>query len=87
MAGVAKVSVSLSVDDLIWAKKRARAGALSLSAFVSEALRRQRQAEARAELLAELGTDDITAEDLAAIRAEWQDTTLRTRRSRRKRGR
>ena len=70
MPAVAKVSVSISAEDLAWAKKRARKSTTSLSAVVSDALRRQRQAEARAQLLADLGTDDISSEDVAAMRAE-----------------
>jgi hypothetical protein len=70
MPAAAKVSVSISAEDLAWAKKRARTGTTSLSAVVSEALRRQRQAEARAKLLHELGTDDISSADVSAMRAE-----------------
>jgi hypothetical protein len=70
MPAVAKVSVSISSEDLAWAKRRARRGTTSLSAVVSEALRRQRQAEARTKLLDELGTNDISSEDVSAIRAE-----------------
>jgi hypothetical protein len=39
---------------------------------VSEALRKQRQQEARIELLAELGDKDITTKDLEAVYAEWR---------------
>lgn len=70
MPTVAKVSVSISSEDLAWAKKQARRGTMSLSAVVSEALRRQRQAEARAKLLDELGTDDISSEEVSVMRAE-----------------
>ena len=70
MATVAKISVSLSSDDLAWAKQRARRERKSLSAVVSEALLRQRKADALDELLADLGTDDIAEADLDAIRTE-----------------
>jgi hypothetical protein len=66
MAAVAKISVSINAEDLALAKKRARRQTTSLSAVMSEALRRQRQAEARAKLLNELRTGDITSEDVAA---------------------
>jgi hypothetical protein len=69
-ASTEKVSVSLANEDLAWARQKAEAGATSLSAVLSAAIRRQRQSEARRRLLEELGTDDITAEDLEAARAE-----------------
>jgi hypothetical protein len=65
-----KISVSVSRDDLAWAREQARTKRMSLSAVVSEALLRQRQAEAGVRLLEELGTDDITEADLQAIRRE-----------------
>jgi len=68
MPAVAKVRVSISSEDLAWAKRRARRGTTSLSVVVLEALRRQRQAEARTKLLDELGTDDISSEDVSARR-------------------
>lgn len=70
MATAEKISVSVSSDDLAWARKRARARRTSLSAVVSEALLRQRQAEAGVRLLQDLGTEDITEADLDAIRSE-----------------
>jgi hypothetical protein len=70
MGAIEKVSVSLSTEDVVWAKKRAQRQLKSLSAVVSEALRRQRQAEAGALLLEELGTDDVTEADLDAMREE-----------------
>jgi hypothetical protein len=70
MRSAEKVSVSLSSEDLAWAKARARAQAKSLSAVLSDALRRQRQAEARLRLLDELGTSDITEADVDAMRVE-----------------
>jgi hypothetical protein len=67
-----KVSVSLTAEDLAWARQKAEEGATSLSAVLSAALRRERQFEARGRLLEELGTSDITAEELEAARAEWR---------------
>jgi len=71
MATAEKISVSLSAEDLTWARKRAKREVTSVSAVVAEALRKQRQAEARTRLLADLGTDDITEADLDRVRAEW----------------
>ena len=71
VAKVEKISVSLASDELESARRRAKSMGLSLSAVLTEALRLQRQTEARKALLAELGTDDISPEDLAAVRAEW----------------
>lgn len=70
MAQAAKMSVSVSREALAWAKKRAQSRRTSLSAVVSEALLRQRQAEAGTRLLEDVGTDDISEADLDAIRAE-----------------
>lgn len=83
MRAVEKVSVSLSSEDLAWAKARAKAQAKSLSGVLSDALRRQRQTEARLALLQELGTSDITAADLAALRSEL-DQPKRSKRARKK---
>lgn len=83
MASAAKVSVSVSREDLAWAKARARSRSTSLSAVVTEALLRQRQAEAGVRLLEELGTDDLTEGDLDAIRAELGWTPKRAARKHR----
>jgi len=72
MATVEKISVSIPIEELEWAREQAEEGATSLSAVVSEALRRARQSSARRRLLAELGTDDLTPEMLDAIEAEWR---------------
>jgi hypothetical protein len=72
MAKVEKISVSLTSEELKAARRRAKRMGLSLSAVLNEALRFQRQMEARRRLLDELGTDDITPDDLAAVRAEWR---------------
>jgi hypothetical protein len=72
MATVEKLSVSLGVEEAAWAREQADAAGTSVSAVLTEALRMQRMTLARRRLLDELGTDDITEEDLAAIRAEWR---------------
>ena len=72
VAATEKVSVTLAIEDVEWARQKAAADGKSFSAVVTEALRRQRQSEARRRLLAELGTDDITPAELAAIEAEWR---------------
>ena len=72
MGAAEKISVSISAEDLRWAKERAKREVTSVSAVLAEALRRQRQAEARATLLAELGTDDITERERNEVRREWQ---------------
>jgi hypothetical protein len=71
-AKVEKLSVSLGTEEAAWAREQAEASGSSVSAVLTEALRKQRQNLARRRLLDELGTDDITEEDLAAIRAEWR---------------
>jgi hypothetical protein len=72
MATVEKVSVSLSVDEVEWARQKAARAETSFSAVVSEAIRKQRQHEARIALLDELGADDVTLEDMEAVYAEWR---------------
>ena len=87
MATAEKISVSVSADDLAWARKRARDRRTSLSAVVSEALLRQRQAEAGVLLLEDLGTEDITEADLDTIRSELGWAPKRKGRARRARTR
>ncbi len=69
---VEKVSVSLGTEEIAWARRKAAETDSSVSAVVSDAVRRQRQLDAMDRLLAELGTDDITEEDRAVVRAEWR---------------
>jgi len=71
-ATVEKISASIPTEILEWAREKAEAEATSLSAIVTEALRRWRKLEAMDHLLEELGTDDITEDDRAATRAEWR---------------
>jgi Arc/MetJ-type ribon-helix-helix transcriptional regulator len=72
MATAEKISISLGPDDLEWARRRAKNEVKSVSAVIAEALRLQRQAEARARLLADLGTDDITEAEREQVRNEWR---------------
>jgi hypothetical protein len=72
MATVHKLSVSLKAEDAKWARARARKLKTSLSAVLTEAIRRERQAEARRQLLDYLGGGDITPREAAAIEAEWR---------------
>lgn len=69
-AGVKKVSVSLASEDLAWAHREARTRKLSLSAVLSDALRRRRKSEALEKLLKRLGADEISESELAKLRAE-----------------
>jgi hypothetical protein len=72
MAAAEKISISLGAEDLAWARRRAKTEVKSLSAVLAEAVRRQRQAEARARLLVDLGTDDITERERDEVRNEWR---------------
>lgn len=73
-----KISVSLSADDLGWARARAKRQDKSLSAVLSDALQQQRQAEARWALLGELGLEDISAAETDALRREMVGATRRS---------
>lgn len=75
-AGSEKVSISLDVESLAWARRVAAATRASLSSVVDAALKRMRQREARERLLAELGGDDIPDEELQALYAEWRAAGL-----------
>jgi hypothetical protein len=68
-AGVEKVSVSLAAEDAAWAREQALSRHLSVSAVVSDALRRQRQIAALGRLLSSLGPK-LSAGEIAALRAE-----------------
>jgi hypothetical protein len=65
-----KLNISLPSDDAQWVKRRAERLGSSASAVITAAIAAQRRAEARAELLELLGTDDITHAELAAARRE-----------------
>jgi hypothetical protein len=51
MRTVEKISVALGAEDYAWAKQRAKEQGGSVSAVLSEALKRLRQSSARARLL------------------------------------
>jgi hypothetical protein len=70
MRTVEKVSVALSTEDLEWARRKAENDGESLSAVLSAALKRARQAEARGRLLKLLGAGDIPASVLDEVRNE-----------------
>jgi hypothetical protein len=69
-ARMEKLSVSLDAREVIWARKQAKALGTSLSAVLTDALKRQRKLDAMDRLLSELGVDDITEEELLAVHAE-----------------
>jgi hypothetical protein len=74
MSGTAKVSISVPDAELLrWAKQRSERTGVSLSAVFMEAVRIERQMEARRRFLAEMGAAGVpTPEEAAAIRAEWE---------------
>jgi hypothetical protein len=85
MSSAEQISILLRAEDLRWAEERARRELKSVSAVVAEALHRQRQAEARARLLLDLGTDHITERQRNLVRSEGR--TPKQARPRRKRRR
>jgi hypothetical protein len=78
MATITRVSVWLNSEDLAWAKQRARRDNKTLSAVVSEALLKERRAEALDELIADLGGEDITEAERQALHKELGWTTKRS---------
>lgn len=82
MASTEKISVSVTTDELAWARKEAARTKTSLSAVVSETIRRARQREARLVLLEELGeVARVTPEEMERIRAEWKGSPSTRERS------
>lgn len=73
VSNTAKVSISIPDEGLLeWAKERSVKSGVSLSAVFTEALRFERQMEARRQFLEEMGpAGRPSAEEAAAIRAEW----------------
>ncbi|MEY4508670.1 MAG: hypothetical protein RLZZ450_792 [Pseudomonadota bacterium] len=67
-----KEGVFLVTEDLASSCQRAEDANAGPSSVLSAALRREGQFEARERLLKELGTADITPEELEAARAEWR---------------
>jgi K+/H+ antiporter YhaU regulatory subunit KhtT len=68
---VEKLSVSLAPEEIAWVRRKADETSSNVSAVLSEAVRQQRRMEALDALLDELGTGDITVEDVVAVIAEW----------------
>ena len=71
--GVHKVSVSLTAEELEWARARAKAENRSLSSVLSATIRRVRRDEARLEVLRYLGeAASLREEEAEEIRREWR---------------
>ncbi len=70
---VAKVSISVADPALLaWAKEQAERGGLSLSAVFTEAVRRDRQRDARLRVEGWLGSaGELTPKREAEVLAEW----------------
>lgn len=54
--------IDLSPEELAWAEERAAQNATTVEAVVHEALRKQREAEARARYFEESDLDELTLE-------------------------
>jgi hypothetical protein len=73
-----KVSIALSSRDVAWLSKVADERSISVSGVVQEALqyyKRDQDLGALLELVG--GTEDITREDLEAVRAEWRGAGIK----------
>lgn len=73
MSNTAKISISVAEADLLsWAKDRAERAGVSLSAVFTEAVRMERQIEARGRVIEWIGPEaKPTPAESAAIVAEW----------------
>lgn len=72
MARTTKLSVSITAEDVRWAKARAKRTRGSVSSVLSEALRQMRQHEARQAFLAKLDPEERAgARDAEEIRRQW----------------
>ena len=82
----AKISISVAELDLLeWAKQRAAQQGTSLSAVITDALRRARQEQARGRALGWLGeAATLTPAREAQIAAEWKARGGRAKKLRRK---
>ncbi len=69
-----KISVSLSEEELAWAKKRAKRLKTSVSAVLTEAVKDQRRAEAGREVLSWLleVNPPASSAELEEIEREWR---------------
>lgn len=66
-----KVSVSITAEELAWARSQAKAEHVSVSAVVSRALRVERQMHARRRVIERLGIHS-TPKQREEVRREWQ---------------
>jgi hypothetical protein len=87
MSNTAKVSISVAEPDLLsWAKDRAERTGVSLSSVFTEAVRLERQIEARGRVIEWIGPDaKPTAAESAALVAEWGGPSVASAPRRRKR--
>ncbi|MDD9934212.1 MAG: hypothetical protein OXT09_11445 [Myxococcales bacterium] len=69
MPNSAKISITMSPDDLKWAKRRAKMQKRALSAVIADAVAKARQDEARQQLLRTL--PEVSDAEIAAVEAEW----------------
>jgi hypothetical protein len=78
MATTEKLSVTLSHEEVEWAREQARLRKMSFSAVVSEALRQARQFQARKEYLewALEGQPPLTAAELEAAGRELEGASV-----------
>ena len=87
MAGTAKISISIADPDLLaWARRRSKRTRMSLSAVFTEAVRFERQMEAREVFLQAEGPEGrATPKEMDAIRAAWGEPAVRPPRAHAKR--
>jgi hypothetical protein len=73
MSNTAKVSISVAEPELLsWAKQRAERTGVSLSSVFTEAVRLERQIEARGRVIEWIGSEaKPTPGEASAIVAEW----------------
>jgi hypothetical protein len=87
VSNTAKISISVAEPDLLsWAKQRAERTGVSLSAVFTEAVRLERQIEARGRVIEWIGPAATpTPDEAAAIVAEWAGPSAAATTPRRKR--
>jgi hypothetical protein len=73
MSNTAKISISIAEPELLsWAKQRAERTGVSLSSVFTEAVRLERQIEARGRVIEWIGPEaKPTPDEATAIVAEW----------------
>jgi hypothetical protein len=73
VANSTKISITIEANELLWMQKRAKRLGGNLSAVFTEAARTLRQQEARRAILKHLGKRaQVTPEEAASLRAEWE---------------